>query len=309
MPQLARRQPSPSGGLGTARFLAPQLVYLRHVLANSFWFVPALMTIAGAALAAVSESTTNTSWLASNLVAIGLLPADSDTSRLILSTIVGSIITVTMLFFSMTLIVLSLGPFVATFVHALLTLTMSADPVPVVSAFGSVVLVLICFGLLIYFIHHMVRSMEADHIPALVNDDITRAIARSFPEPDDVQVPEASRGEIADVESGDRTIVRAPATGYIQTVGYDRLLELAVAADVVIQLDRRAGHFVIAGAPMGAALPAPFDEEEQERLICRTIVVGHTRTAAQDVEFSIKSMVEVALRALSPGWAAPWPWR
>jgi uncharacterized membrane protein len=308
---------------GKLSSIKPHALYLRHVVATSFWFVPALMTLAGAALAIVSESTSNTSWLAANLVSMGLLPAESDTSRQILSTIVGSTITVTTLVFSMTLIALSqaaqqlgprllaefrgsrtnqivLGAFVATFVHALLTLTMSTDPVPVVSVFGSVVLVLLCFGLLIYFIHHVARSMEADHILALVNEDIVRALKSAFP--GDGEVDQAAGDHDGkDFPSSDHMMIRAPASGYVQTVDYDALVELAADFESVIRVKNRPGHFVIAGGPIGTVSPSPDDCEAAQRLITRAIVVGQTRTAAQDVEFSVKAMVEVALRALSPG--------
>ena len=306
--------------------LIPKIRYWRHVVTNSFWFVPTLMTIGGAALAVISQSSINTSWLAANLITLGLLPADSDTSRLILSTIVGSIITVTTLVFSMTLIALSqaaqqlgprllgefrgsrtnqivLGAFVATFVHALLTLTMAADPVPVVSVFISVVMVLICFGLLIFFIHHVARSMEADNVIAVVNQDIARAIASSFTPREKAEEEQRGRDDGAhpDLNLSDQAFVYAPSSGYIQTVDYDRLVELAVEADVVIQMKHRPGHFVMAGAPIGTVQPSPDDDGELEISICGAIVVGETRTSAQDVEFSIKAMVEVALRALSPG--------
>ena len=304
--------------------LIPKIRYLRHVIANSFWFVPGLMTIGGAALAVISESTSNTSWLAVNLIAVGLLPDDSDASRLILSTIVGSIITVTTLVFSMTLIALSqaaqqlgprllgefrgsrtnqlvLGAFVATFVHALLTLTMAADPVPVVSVFTSVVMVLICFGLLIFFIHHVARSMEADQIIAAVNQDVERSIDGNFSARDEVEALGGYDGPTPDLDQANQAIIHASSSGYIQTIDYDRLMVLAATSDVVILLRSRPGHFVIEGAPIGSILPSPDDEVELEQLICAAIVVGQTRTAAQDVEFSIKSMVEVALRSLSPG--------
>ena len=309
---------------GALRFIGSRYAYLRYVVATSFWFVPAMMMIGSAALAVIAEGTTNTSWLASLLVNAGLLPAESEKSRLILSTIIGSIITVTTLVFSMTLIALSqaaqqlgprllaefrgskknqvvLGAFVGTVFYALLTLTMASDPVPVTSVFVAVVLVIVCFGLLIFFIHHVARSMEADHIIALVASDIENVITKNYTLRSDLD-ENHDRMDAADVDRGsDCKIVHAKSGGYVQTMDYTRLVDLAACNDVVLNMCVRPGKFVVTGAPIGTITPPPDDGTDIDRAINLALVIGRTRTAAQDVEFSIKSMVEVALRALSPG--------
>jgi uncharacterized membrane protein len=51
--------------------------------------------------------------------------------------------------------------------------------------------------------------------------------------------------------------------------------------------------------------PVPSDDARLQRALARTFVIGTDRTAQQDVGFPAQQLVEVALRALSPGVNEP----
>ncbi len=303
----------------------PQLRYLRHKLTHSFWFLPTLIAMGGIVLSYVTLSSSNDAWPARQIVGLGLFPLSTESARLVLSTVTASSVTITSLVFSMTLIMLSqatqqlgprllvefrgsranqtvLGTFVATIAFSLVALTMSESSVPVLTVACATVLMLVCVALLVFFIHHVSRLLEADQIIALVSEDMFDAIPDSFTSRDDFQndAPHATAED--GLPGSDVARIRASETGYVQTLDHDILVDLASTEDLRIELFKRPGHFVVKGATIGTVVPQPPDSDEFAAALARAIVIGRHRTPAQDVEYSIKAIVEVALRALSPGF-------
>ena len=185
--------------------LLSRLGVLRYAVTRSFWFVPGLMTLGAIGLVVATRDVAGVKALETFFKDNDLIAAGPESTRTILATTVGSIITVTSLVFSMVLIALSrasqqlgprllqaftgdkvnqvvLGAFVATFVHALLTLAMTPDPIPPTAVAVSIVLVLACFVLLVFFLHHTAQYMQADYVLARVNAELCAAIPTTFPE-------------------------------------------------------------------------------------------------------------------------------
>jgi uncharacterized membrane protein len=64
---------------------------------------------------------------------------------------------------------------------------------------------------------------------------------------------------------------------------------------------RRPGEFVAEGAVIAEVVPRAAESDDLASDILGTIFFGRDRTPAQDIEYSIDQLVEVAVRALSPG--------
>jgi uncharacterized membrane protein len=204
-----------------------------------------------------------------------------------------------------------LGSFVATFAYCLLVLHAVGGGdggfVPRLSVAASVALALASMGVLIYFIHHLARSIQAESIVAAVAGDLDEVVDQLYPEAEGLEVP-AGRGGPRPPPGAEPALAAAPASvrlvasrrdGYVQVVDDDTLMALARAHDLTVLLERRPGHFVTAGQPLAAlwprerALACPAGEVEA------AFVLGHGRTPPQDVEFGVMQLVEVAVRALS----------
>ena len=108
---------------------------------------------------------------------------------------------------------------------------------------------------LIYFIHHIAKSIQLPEVIAGIAKDLMHAIDAEFPVRDaDERVPVPAGGDkpvpellkLLDERGG--TVV-ASTSGYLQFVGYAQLVTIASRTDAVIRLDHRPGHFVVAGAP------------------------------------------------------------
>lgn len=254
-------------------------------------------------------------------------------ASLLLGTVAGSMIAIAGTVFSMTLVAMSLassqlgprllrnfmrdtanqvvlGTFVATFVYCLLVLRTirRADEVafvPHLSVSIGVMLAMLSIGVLIYFIHHVSVSIQADVVVARVGHELEDGIGRLFPgqlgkpgsetsnAPREASLPAAFEREALPVG--------VLEDGYLQLIDADALMELASQEDLLLRLERRPGHYLVHGQAMVMVWPG---ERVTEALVDRlndAFVFGNQRTATQDVEFSFLQLVEIAVRALSPG--------
>jgi uncharacterized membrane protein len=94
-------------------------------------------------------------------------------------------------------------------------------------------------------------------------------------------------------------IVTAAADGWVQQLSR-RAVVAAVPAGTVLRLETRVGAFLTAGTPLATVWPPPADTATAARLIAEAVIVGPARTMQQDIDFGLRQLSDVALRALSP---------
>jgi uncharacterized membrane protein len=297
---------------------------------SSFWFVPAILALASTALAfsavALDEQAADvlSSWG-------WLYSGGAEGASAVLQTIAGSMITIAGVVFSMTLVALTLasaqfgprllrnfmsdtinqlvlGTFIATFIYCLLVMRTirredEAAFVPHLSVTLGVLLALVSMAVLIYFIHHVSVSIQADEVVARVAKELDEGLDRLFPE--DIGNPkppdEGRDRELLEVLKQESTAVDARQDGYLQFVDADALISLAVEYNLVIRLLQRPGQYVTADRPLVLLAPAARVSGEVTDAVSESILVGSQRTPSQDIEFAISQLVEIAVRALSPG--------
>lgn len=78
-------------------------------------------------------------------------------------------------------------------------------------------------------------------------------------------------------------------------------MTLAMDENIVIRLERRPGHYVIANRPLVLVWPGNRVTDHLADQINSAFVLGSQRTSGQDIEFAVNQLVEIATRALSPG--------
>ncbi len=318
--------------------LSMHIAHLWHQLQQSFWFVPGLITIGAAVLSQITLELDETlPWHDYN--GLGWIYTGSgEGAGILLSAIVGSMITATSITFSMTLVALTLtasqygprllqnfmrrpgsqivlGTFLATFTFSLLVLRSvqingDAVVVPHLSVTVAIGLALTSVAVLIFFIHHIAKAIQADTIIGQVYADLLASIDRMFPE--QIGQGGSTHGDhqpvriVLDEASLRRYVregvpVRSSSTGYLQAVDADGLLELATEQNLVVLLHRRPGHFIVQNQLIATLSPSHGDTNESSLRVCDLLILGQERTSEQDVEFAILQLVEVAVRALSPG--------
>ena len=293
----------------------------------SLWFLPSLMTLGAAGLAAATvelDSSLQASRRADLYFAFG---GGVEGARGVLTAIASTMITVTGVIFSITIVALQLassqftprvlrnfmadrisqgvlGVFIATFTYTLLVLrtVRSADDdgsafVPAMSVGVAIGLALLSIGALILYIHHAARSIQV----AVVLDRATREtlglVDRLFPEPiggpaDDAEPPGPA---------GPGATVTTPTGGYLQAVDEDAIFAVPSEGRLTIWMEPRIGEFILPGSSIATVWPAAAVDEHVAHAICQAFILDYERTLQQDVELGVRQIADIALRALSPG--------
>jgi uncharacterized membrane protein len=95
--------------------------------------------------------------------------------------------------------------------------------------------------------------------------------------------------------------VGSAGDGYLQFIDGDALMALAMQEDVVIRLERRPGHYVVSARPLVSVWPGNRVTDQLVDKVNSVFALGNQRTSGQDIEFTVNQLVEIAIRALSPG--------
>ncbi len=304
-------------------------------LRSSLWFVPGLM-IAGSIILALllidAQSLVDREMLLKYPRLFGL---GADGSRGMLTAIASSMLTVAALAFSLTLAALAqasaqysprilrnfmrdrinqfvLGYFVSVFAYCLIVLRTirGADEltfVPSLAVMGGLVLAIGGIVVLIYFIHHIATSLQVSHIIGGIVDETREAVETLFPKEmgKPAEKPEKTEAQIIKTYKN-WCKIPAQASGYIQYVDTDQLTEWARENGFIVKMERGIGQFVGKRSALVSLTDDArnFEEkitDETETEINNLFSINRYRTIEQDIGFGIRQIVDIALKALSPG--------
>jgi uncharacterized membrane protein len=193
---------------------------------------------------------------------------------------------------------LALGLFTSTVIYLLLVLRSidgTGKNIPNLAVTMGTGLVLLSMVSLLLFVHHLARSIIADNIIERVGNEIDVNAERLLP----AKAAKAAQQSLPSPGSG--ASVALDKDGYVQAVDQSALVKAACEAGCIVRLLIHAGDHVVAGLPVARVQPAGAGGDRLQRAIEDSILIGSERTPVQDIEFSIRQMVELGLRALSPG--------
>ena len=302
----------------------------REALRTTLWLVPSVQVLLATLLFAVTYSLDRSAYQGEFTMPWWVNNGTADAARQILTAIATAVITVVGLVFSITIVALTLastqfgprmlrnfvrdrgtqvtlGTFVATFVYAVLAVGSIShgrrgDFVPHLCVTVALGLVLAALGVLIYFIHHIAKTIQLPQVIASIAGDLSDAVDAEVAAIDGASDAGEAGPSVAELrtrlaETG--ATVPAAKSGYLQFVAYADLVDIAAQSDGVVRLLYRPGHFVVEGLPLAEVWP-PDAAAGVARRLERAHVTGPHRTLAQDLTFAIDQLVEIAIRALSP---------
>jgi uncharacterized membrane protein len=303
-------------------------------LRDSLWFVPGLLVLGACSLAyGLIEFDSRTSFDGAKQFPL-LFGVGAQGSRSMLTAVAGSMLTVAALVFSLTLSTISqvssqysprvlrnfmrdrgnqvvMGYFVGVFAYCLLVLgtirgTDEQKFVPSTAVMGGLALALGGVVALIYFIHHIAESLQTDTILQRISRQSRSAVEELFPETLGEPATDPARQlawHTADAQS-DWQPVRATQTGYVQRVDAEALLAWATRHHAWLRVEQPVGAFVGEGNRLvsyqlrdTAAVISPT----AKAALVRCVTLESHRSIGQDVGFGVQQLVDIALKALSPG--------
>lgn len=294
---------------------------------SSFWFVPAVVVLDAVVLAIVLITVDATV----DMPVIERWPLVFDASaagaRSLLTTVAGSMITVAGVVFSITLVALSLassqytsrvirtfmrdrvtqvvlGVFVGIFAYCLVVLRTirggnGGTFVPALAMLTALILAFVGIAYLIYFIHHISVSIQASSIIAATAEETITAVDQMFSE----ELGDSGRDDILWTSLADQrwSAILARKTGYIEGIDTGVLLDAAREHGTILRMEYGLGEFMIEGAPLLWVLdPSSVDDETTAKLNA-AYSVTRQRTVETDAAFGIRQIVDIAMKALSPG--------
>jgi uncharacterized membrane protein len=186
---------------------------------------------------------------------------------------------------------LAIGLFVATFVHAILTLREVQDNgdgsghVPGIALLTAFLLVLASIAVLVVYVQHLGQALRVSALVELVGDDTRRLIDKLYP----------SRG--TEALERKQEAVRARQSGVVTAIGYEELVGEATRNGSILELVPSIGEFVAADAPL-FVVHGDRDGIDEDKLY-RAVVLKLEPTLDHDVGYGLRLLVDIAERSLS----------
>ncbi|CAM3656542.1 DUF2254 domain-containing protein [Flavobacterium gelidilacus] len=303
---------------------------------DTFWFIPVLIIIISISLSVSLVIIDQEFTFSQDGLGKYFFVTSADSARSILSTISGAMIGVAGTVFSVTLVALTLassqfgprliknfmyvrlnqvvlGSYVATYLYCLFVLNAIKEGddytfIPVISILVAIITALINIILLIIFIHKIATSIQADKVISDISEVIYKQINSLYPNKmgEELENEKINIVDIIKTKYINSIAIKSPKSGYIQYIDSEALLKIVSSYDALLELFFRPGDHLVEGIEMGKLNFNNDLNKEQIEEICNQFVIGKTKVADQDLEFSIHQMVEIASRALSPGVNDPY---
>lgn len=198
-----------------------------------------------------------------------------------------------------------LGYFVSVYAYCLIILrtirgTDEMQFVPSLGVVGGLILAIGGIIVLIYFTHHIASSLQVSNIITDIETETSEVIKKIFPEQ---MGEEAEEEEIISARKMEERVnwygVESLSSGYIQYVDTDGLMEFAAENNLLLRMEHGIGQFVAEGT---ALVSSTKSIDENSTMTLNSFFHVHPyRTIEQDAGYGIRQIVDIALKALSPG--------
>lgn len=298
---------------------------------TKLWPLPALGVVAAVALGvALPQLDEGAARHLPGALGRYLFSGGPEAARSVLSVLAGSLITVTALTFSLTVVTLQLAAsqfsprllrtftrdrfvqvtlalLLATFTYAVTVLrtvrTATADQpafVPQLSVTVAFLLGLASVVTLVAFLAHLVGQIRIEPVLGRVSREASAAVRRVLEPVGDRQAPPP-------VPPGSH-LLPARSSGFVTVLDEQALTAAAAEADAVVYLAGAVGDWLVQDTPVAHVWPRPvgatLDPGALDLLAGRVsgaLSTGPERTGTQDVSFGLRQLVDVTVKALSPG--------
>jgi uncharacterized membrane protein len=294
---------------------------LNDRLRESLLFLPLVLLVGGVLAEEAAQEIdrhTRIGWL-------GPFTMAPDAAVTLLSTVAGATITTAGVVFSLLVVSLQLasgqfsprvlrtfwrdrmgqvliGLLLAAFAYCVLALSQidtQAGNAPTLTMTGAIVLALASILAIVAFLNRITRQQYVGRIMERIQLEAADLIK---------DLPYGSRmgrrsGDPIDPPdlTGAALLVRAHADGWVQQVSHSAVLA-AVPPGSVVRLETRVGAYLIRDEPLARIWPQPDADTARRaaRSIGEAVIVGATRTMQQDIDFALRQLNDIGLRALSP---------
>lgn len=199
----------------------------------------------------------------------------------------------------------SFGVFLSGFIYSITSLLMintNVDRNHVLSASVGVMYIIIGLVYFLIFINNVATHIQASGLILRLHQEADRRISkyRDFIKQSSIIPHESLKDVLGQKKSID---ILSNADGYIQEIDYERFQNFSKKHDCIIFLRTLVGQFISAETGIMSVYTDNVEEidDDLQKELQQCIYTGSKRTEEQDFSFTIQKIVEIALKALSPG--------
>ena len=245
---------------------------------------------------------------------------DADTSRTILSTFIGGLLSLVVFSFSMVMLLLSqasanysprllpglisekkhqivLGTYLGTIIYDIFVLINISPNADAYQLPGFAILLgigagIFCMGMFVYFIHSISQEIQIGSI--LVNVFNTAKERLIYQDS-----REENHGHRDFPELENNYTIKSTHSGYFQGVNEKNILQLSEEHDTCIKILPIKGMFILKGIPV-VCLEREVDEEVRDEILS-CLRFNKSERVGDNYVLGFKQITEIAVKAMSPG--------
>lgn len=297
------------------------LLKVYRKITESIAFYPSLIAIGFFILALIAinlRSLGVTGYLIDNFPYLVL--NDADTSRTILSTFIGGLLSLVVFSFSMVMLLLSqasanysprllpglisekkhqivLGTYLGTIVYDIFVIINIAPGADAYQLPGFAILLgiaagIFCMGMFVYFIHSISQEIQIGNI--LIN---IFTVAKERLIYQDQKEENHGHRDFPNLENN--YVIKSTQSGYFQGINEKNLLELAEKHETGFKILPIKGMFILKGVP-AVCLEEEVEEEVQTEILS-CLRFNQNERVGDNYVLGFKQITEIAVKAMSPG--------
>ncbi len=296
---------------------------------QSIWFIPSLFIVGAVVLAFVTTAIDNAFQHQLRLFLPSFAFTSVNLGRAILTVIATSLLTMTTITFSTIMVVLSiyssqfsprtlqnfisdqltqivLGIFIAGFTYSIVSLIFMHEREPetlVFSAFFAIILALISIGYFIRFLQYITNSIQIHNLIEKLSSEVTNTLKNKKKMIDEQKKSGSVLSGVKEGMIGLHKIhaekLSANSSGHVQYIDTEGLIKFAKNNQVILETTVRIGDYV-GKASIVLLIWNNKQEEELNCNISKYFTIGNYKNTAQDLDFGLQKLEEIALRAISP---------
>ena len=195
-----------------------------------------------------------------------------------------------------------LGVFMGGFIYTTLSLLFMQESIAgesVISSLIGIIYAMVCLIFFALFIHHIAQNIQVNTLIHKLAIEGQNAVScyEEFLSRKDLTLRTVENWTIKRIANP----ITAKNDGYIQLFDIEQLKVIALKYDGQIELNACIGDFVHRNTPVATLYADKAVDVEVEVKGGKLFVIGRERDTRQDPVYAIQKMVEVSLRAISPG--------
>jgi len=249
-----------------------------------------------------------------------LVISDADTSRTILSTFIGGLLSLVVFSFSMVMLLLSqasanysprllpglisekkhqivLGTYLGTIIYdviILINILPNADTyqLPGFAILLGIIFGIFCMAMFVYFIHSISQEIQISNILITVFIKAKKRILFQ-----NEKEEKHKRYNFPDLQNS--YVIKSKTSGYFQGVNNQNILDIAIKYDTKLEIIPIKGMFILSD------IPAIYSEKELEEEVIEDLLsclhFNQNERVEDNYILGFKQITEIAVKAMSPG--------